>query len=364
MFFSLHRQEILERPQYARLRVGVIEGGVSKAAAAPNLRGTDRRFNHRRFQTAVRKFVEEVVFPDAQAREEDGTRASQSVFDAMAKMNLIAMRLGPGKHLKGRVLMGGIVKPEEFDPFHELIIWQEFSRIHARGYSDGLGAGTCIGLPPVLNFGGKHLKDAIVEDILSGKKFICLAVTEAFAGSDVAGIKCHARPTKDGWVVNGTKKWITNGTFADYFIVACRTDEGEIVVLMGSRDVMHWRTEDYHGGMPEANYFPQNVHYKGCPGDCERCGPNIRRRELTRSGMGKFIEHYHRTLPIDAVGGGAEDILGDLGVRQALRKMPSSVRLWAEDSTRHLVSLDRLKSEAATRYTTMAIYGQAAALFD
>lgn len=35
-------------------------------------------------------------------------------------VNLIAMRLGPGKHLKGRSLMGGIVKPEEFDYFHEV----------------------------------------------------------------------------------------------------------------------------------------------------------------------------------------------------------------------------------------------------
>ena len=35
-------------------------------------------------------------------------------------LNIIAMRLGPGKHLSGRVLMGGIVKPEQFDYFHEV----------------------------------------------------------------------------------------------------------------------------------------------------------------------------------------------------------------------------------------------------
>lgn len=57
--------------------------------------------------------MEEIIFPDAQAREEDGKRPSQYVFDEMAKVNLIAMRLGPGKHLKGRMLMGGIVKPEQ-----------------------------------------------------------------------------------------------------------------------------------------------------------------------------------------------------------------------------------------------------------
>jgi hypothetical protein len=55
----------------------------------------------------------------------------------MAKVNLHAMRMGPGKHLKGLELMGGIVKPEEFDYFHELILTQELGRAGKRGYADG-----------------------------------------------------------------------------------------------------------------------------------------------------------------------------------------------------------------------------------
>jgi hypothetical protein len=69
--------------------------------------------HHRRLQTDFRKFVEVVLLPDAQAREEDGKRPSQSCFEEMAKLNITAMRLGPGKHLQGRVLMNGIMKPEE-----------------------------------------------------------------------------------------------------------------------------------------------------------------------------------------------------------------------------------------------------------
>ena len=74
-------------------------------------------------------------------------------------MNIHAMRLGPGKHLKGLSLMGGLVKPEEFDYFHEarpvrvpfhaynltmnsqLIITSELGRTGTRGYFDGLLAG-------------------------------------------------------------------------------------------------------------------------------------------------------------------------------------------------------------------------------
>ena len=49
-------------------------------------------------------------------------------------------------------------------------------------------------------------------------------MTEAFAGSDVAGLQTTAVRDGDYWVINGTKKWITNGMFADYFTVGCKTD--------------------------------------------------------------------------------------------------------------------------------------------
>lgn len=50
-------------------------------------------------------------------------------------------------------------------------------------------------------------------------------------------------------------------------------------------------------------------------------------RGITQSGMGKLVENYHRTSPFDAILGGAEDVMGDLGVRQALKKMPKNARL-------------------------------------
>ncbi|KAH9994801.1 acyl-CoA dehydrogenase/oxidase [Russula vinacea] len=159
--------------------------------------------SHRRLQQAVRKFQDEVIFPDAQVREEDGKRPSLEVIQKMAEVNLHAMRAGPGKHLKGLTLMGGAVKPEEVNGFNAstLIVHQEIARCGARGYGDGLQAGAIIGLPPVINFGR--------PEVLSGKKFICLAISEAFAG------------------------WITNGQyFADYFTVGCKTDDGFTVILV------------------------------------------------------------------------------------------------------------------------------------
>lgn len=108
----------------------------------------------------------------------------------------------------------------------KLIVTQEFARCGARGYGDGLQGGMVIGLPPVLNFGSEELKAKVVDDVLAGKKFISLAISEAHAGSDVMGLQTTAVKTEDGkeWIINGTKKWITNGVFSDYFTVGCKTE--------------------------------------------------------------------------------------------------------------------------------------------
>jgi alkylation response protein AidB-like acyl-CoA dehydrogenase len=181
----------------------------------------------------VRQFVDTVVYPDAQLCEANGKRPSDSVFKAMGENGLNPMRLGPGKHLHGLKLFGDI-KGEEFDFFHELVINQEFSRIYARGYADGLGGGMVIGLPPVKNFGHPSIRDTVMKEVLSSEKHICLAISEAFAGSDVANLRCTATKCEDGsgWIINGTKKWITGGMYADYFSTGCKTEGGLTMFLV------------------------------------------------------------------------------------------------------------------------------------
>ena len=67
-----------------------------------------------------------------------------------------------------------------------------------------------------------------MRDVLSGSKRICLAITEPNAGSDVASITSTAVKTADGkhYIVNGVKKWITNGANSHYFSTAVRTGKG------------------------------------------------------------------------------------------------------------------------------------------
>ena len=122
----------------------------------------------------------------------------------------------------------------QFDRFHELILMQEGTRPAMRGYRDGQNSGATIGLPPVIHFGRPELRDRVVQEVLNGDKFISLAISEAFAGSDVAGLRTTAKKTPDGkhWIINGTKKWITNGTFSHYFTVGCKTEDGFTVILV------------------------------------------------------------------------------------------------------------------------------------
>jgi len=119
----------------------------------------------------------------------------------------------------------GVIVPEDYDCFHELIVMDELCRCGSGGVIWGIAGGLGIGLPPVMKFGGEHVKKKCVADCLRGEKVICLAITEPMAGSDVANLGTTAEKTEDGthYIVNGEKKWITNGVFADFFTTAVRT---------------------------------------------------------------------------------------------------------------------------------------------
>lgn len=77
------------------------------------------------------------------------------------------------------------------------------------GPSGALTVGVSYGLPPIFKFGSKELQERVIPEILSGRKRICIAITEPDAGSDVANITTTATKTPDGkhYIVNGQKKW-------------------------------------------------------------------------------------------------------------------------------------------------------------
>lgn len=156
-FFGLHRSSVLVK--YARLKIGKVRGekpeyalpevgalsvvpGGEPAWLTQDYKSPYFNDSHRRLQKEVRKFFDEHVREEASRHETLGKRPTKELCELMGQdgINLNAMRMGPGKHLYGRKLPGG-VKPEEFNYFHELVVAQELTRIGAPGYMGGLQSG-------------------------------------------------------------------------------------------------------------------------------------------------------------------------------------------------------------------------------
>merc|ERR1712080_298458 len=142
---------------------------------------------------------------------------SKKLFLQLGSVGFHEANLGPGPYIgqfSGSNFLGGVTA-KEFDYFHEAIFHGVRVFQGEAGFADGTSTGNNIGRPPIKNFGlqDRNLQKTVLREVLTGEKRTCLAVSEPFAGSDVAGVQCTAKKTPCGkfWIVNGLKKWITGG---------------------------------------------------------------------------------------------------------------------------------------------------------
>ncbi|GME46821.1 Acyl-CoA dehydrogenase conserved site [Neofusicoccum parvum] len=181
--------------------------------------------SHVRLQREARAYVSTHIAPFCAAWEAAGSippaalaRHAAEGYAAAAVYPLAPQRfLPPGQRLPADV------PPAEWDAFHDLIVIDEIARCGCLGVVWGLACGNAIGVPPLVNFGSEEQKRRFLPGVLGGQMRFCLGVTEPDAGSDVAGITTTAERDGEEYVVNGAKKWITNGIFADYCTAAVRT---------------------------------------------------------------------------------------------------------------------------------------------
>lgn len=180
---------------------------------------------HAALRAEVREWVEAEIEPNV-GEWEDAKKVPDTIYKQMGERGYLAGLMGlhqyPTEMTKHRVRSVG---PEQWDLFHEMVITDEISRAGSGGLVWNLIGGFGIGCPPMVKFGKKPLIQRILPEILNGNKRICLAITEPDAGSDVANLTCEAKLSEDGkhYIVNGEKKWITNGIWCDYFTTAVRT---------------------------------------------------------------------------------------------------------------------------------------------
>jgi alkylation response protein AidB-like acyl-CoA dehydrogenase len=125
-------------------------------------------------------------------------------------------------------LLGSSI-PEEYGGFGKDFITNTFitEAVGSGGsFSVSMAAHTGIGTLPILYFGTEEQKKKYLPDLATGKLKAAYCLTEPGSGSDALGAKTSAVLSKDEkhWIINGQKMWITNGGFADLFIVFAKVN--------------------------------------------------------------------------------------------------------------------------------------------
>ncbi|KAK4031809.1 mitochondrial long-chain specific acyl-CoA dehydrogenase, partial [Parachaetomium inaequale] len=185
--------------------------------------------SHLKWQAAIRPWLQTHLHDHAIEWETAGTLPPH-VFSTFAQAHMLLPALPAPlpvswlKKLGIHTLLGGL-PVEEFDSLHGYIYGDEMVRSGLAGPGASLTTGMAFGVPLIVKFGGEALQGKVLPDLLTGRKRCCIAITEPDAGSDVAGIGTTAVRSACGkwWVVDGAKKWITNGIWSDYAAMAVRT---------------------------------------------------------------------------------------------------------------------------------------------
>lgn len=160
----------------------------------------------------TREFVDNEVRPNLDAMEKHAWEVARELVRKGGELGLL-----------------GATIPEEYgglglDQTTGVVIAETMGR--AGGFGTTFGAQTSIGLLPILYFGSEELKKTWIPKIVSGEVVTAYCLSEAGSGSDALGAKTNAKLSDDGttYTLNGEKMWISNGGFADVFIVFAKVD--------------------------------------------------------------------------------------------------------------------------------------------
>jgi acyl-CoA dehydrogenase len=179
-------------------------------AAAPPRMPPPFGEEHEELRASIRRFVEAELQPHA-AEWEAAKWFPSELFPRMGELGFL-----------------GLKYPEEYggqggDYVHDAVLTEELARCGSGGTAAGLGAHISIATPPVWKFGSEEQKQRYLAPAIRGESIAALGITEPDAGSDVAGLRTSAKEVDGGWVLNGSKMFITNGVRADWVVTAAKT---------------------------------------------------------------------------------------------------------------------------------------------
>ncbi len=168
---------------------------------------------HQSLYDTTKKFVETELNPHVKEWEAAGIWPAREVLKKMGDLGLL-----------------GIAKPESvgglgLDYSYQVAFAEALGHCSCGGLPMAIGVQTDMATPALARFGSDYLKENFLKPAVAGDMVAAIAVSEAGAGSDVAGIKTVARKVGDEYVISGSKMWITNGTQADWACMLVNTGD-------------------------------------------------------------------------------------------------------------------------------------------
>ncbi len=201
---------------------------------------------YRLLRESIRRFVEKEVVPKAQAWEEQGF-VPRELLREMGKLGFLGLRYA-------EEYGGGAL-----DARATALLAEELGRSTFGGFAITVLVHTDMATPHLVNAGSPEQIRQYLPRIVSGELITAVGVTEPDAGSDVKSIRTSARREGGEWVLKGSKMFITNGSLADLYFIAAKTDTAAgskgismFIVEKGMKgfsvgrklDKMGWRSSD------------------------------------------------------------------------------------------------------------------------
>lgn len=165
---------------------------------------------HEAFRQSLKEFLQREVVPHIEKWEKEGT-IERFIWKKVGEMGYFGLNVPEA--------YGGL----ELDLFYTVIFLEELQKINSGGFAAAMWAHAYLAMTHVNKEGDDRIKRDYLTPSVEGDKIGCLAVTEPFGGSDVAGMRSTAVKNDGHYILNGSKTFITNGVYGDYMVVAAKT---------------------------------------------------------------------------------------------------------------------------------------------
>lgn len=200
---------------------------------------------HELFRQSLRDFLQIEVVPHIEKWEQEGS-IERFIWKKFGDMGFFGINYPEA--------YGGL----NLDLFYTVIFLEELQKIKSAGFAAAMWAHAYLAMTHLNAEGDKRIKQEYLAPSIAGDKIGALCITEPFGGSDVSGMRSTAIKKGDHYILNGSKTFITNGVYADYYVVAAKTqpelgNKGISIFLVDTKskgvsasklDKLGWRASD------------------------------------------------------------------------------------------------------------------------